>query len=234
MLEFARTQKNLKRFVYISTDEVFGPATNIRGSEGFLEWDRYNSANPYAATKAGGEELALAYENTHKVPVVITHTMNNFGERQHPEKYLPLCINKIIKDEKIYVHADSTRTRAGSRFYLHARNAAHAVLFLLDHSRIGEKYNIVGDCEVDNLELATKVSQILGAPPPRYELVDFHSQRPGHDLRYALNGFKLKSLGWHPPLDFESSLEKTVRWYIEHPKWLQTTTNPAAQNATLS
>jgi len=146
--------------------------------------------------------------------------MNNFGERQHPEKFLPLIINKVIEEETLYVHADSTCTRPGSRFYLHARNAADAVLFLLGTSQIGEKYNIVGDAEVDNLALAGMVAQILGGPL-HYELVDFHSSRPGHDLRYALNGFKLKSLGWHPPLNFEESLEKTVKWYVSHPKWLQ-------------
>ncbi len=220
MLEFARKQKNLKRFLYFSTDEVFGPASTVRNAQGFSDWDGYNSGNPYAATKAGGEELALAFENTYGVPTIITHTMNNFGERQHPEKYLPLCINKVLHEEKLYVHADSTCNIPGSRFYLHARNAADAVLFLLRNSRIGEKYNIVGDCEVDNLELAKKVAQILGGPLD-YELTDFHSQRPGHDLRYALNGFKLKSMGWHPPLDFNDSLEKTVHWYVEHPKWLE-------------
>jgi len=224
MLEYARhKQKGLQKFLYFSTDEVFGPASTVRNSAGFSEWDRYNSGNPYAATKAGGEELALAYENTYEVPVVITHTMNNFGERQHPEKFLPLIINKVLREEKLYVHADSTRTRPGSRFYLHARNAADAVLFLLKHAYIGEKYNIVGDCEVDNLALAAEIAQILNGPLD-YELVDYHSSRPGHDLRYALNGFKLGSMGWVPPLEFKPSLEKTVHWYVEHPKWLESPT----------
>ena len=237
MLEFARTQKQLKRFLYFSTDEVFGPASPVRNAQGFSEWHNYNSGNPYAATKAGGEELALAYQNTFNVPVIITHTMNNFGERQHPEKYLPLCINKILAEEVLYVHSDSTKTRPGSRFYLHARNAADAVLFLLTNSQIGEKYNIVGDREIDNLQLAQTIEYILDKPL-FYEKVDFHSSRPGHDLRYALNGFKLASMGWHPPLDFDDSLEKTVQWYISHPKWLQTpnltTTNHDAPSVGLS
>jgi dTDP-glucose 4,6-dehydratase len=107
ILEFARTQKNLKRFIYFSTDEVFGPAPN--GIK-YKENDRYNSTNPYSASKAGGEELAVAYENTYGLPVYITHTMNVFGERQHPEKYIPMCIRRIRDGETVTIHSDSTRT----------------------------------------------------------------------------------------------------------------------------
>ncbi len=217
MLDFARKQKNLKKFFYFSTDEIFGPAP-----EGvyFKEWDRYKSTNPYSATKAGGEELALAYHNTYKVSVVITHTMNNFGERQHPEKFIPKVMRAVLKGDTIQIHSDSTKTKPGSRFWIHARNVASAVLFLIDKGEIGDKYNIVGEKEVDNLEIARTVARAMGKDL-KYELVDFHSSRPGHDLRYALDGTKMKNLGWEPPVHFEDSLRKTVEWSLEHPRWLE-------------
>lgn len=219
MLEFARQQPRLQKFVYSSTDEVFGPAPQMMK---FSEWERYNSGNPYAASKAGGEELCLAYANTHKVPVIITHTMNLFGERQHPEKFIPLCVKKIAMGQKITIHANASKTHAGSRFYIHCRNAADAILFLLKSSAdimAYKKFNIVGQKEVDNLKLAQLIAEIMGKPLD-YEMVDFHSTRPGHDLRYALDGKLMKTLGWEPPVDFEKSLERTVRWTLENNRWL--------------
>lgn len=218
MLEFAKSQKDLKQFVYFSTDEVFGPAP--KGVK-YREWDRYNCTNPYAATKAGGEELVLAYANTYKIPVLITHTMNLFGERQHPEKFIPLIIRKVLSGEKVFIHSDSEKKNPGTRFYIHCRNMASALLFLLSKGTLmREKFNIVGEKEVDNLELALKVAEIMGKPL-NYELIDFHSSRPGHDLRYALDGGKLSKLGWRPPKDFEASLAKVVNWTLENPQWLE-------------
>ena len=216
MLNFAREQKYLKRFVMFSTDEVYGPA--LKG-EHHKETDRYNAANPYAATKAGAEQLSLAYANTYKVPVIITNTMNVFGERQHPEKFIPLVIRKILRGEEISIHSNPEKTKAGSRYWIHARNVAAAILFLLDRSKVGESYNIVGEKEVDCLEMAKFVSDTLGLDL-FYKMVDFHSSRPGHDLRYALDGTKLKNMGWELPKTFEESLQKTIEWTIENSQWL--------------
>jgi len=216
MLNFARCAKGLKKFVYFSTDEVFGPAP--QGVD-YKEWDRYNSTNPYAATKAGGEELCLAFANTYGLPVIITHCMNAFGERQHPEKFIPSVVKKILNNETIFIHADPTKTKAGSRFYIHCRNIASAVIFLLTNSGVRDKYNIVGEKEVDNLEMARHISKVLDKPL-KYEMVDFHSSRPGHDLRYSLCGEKVKSLGWHIPKTFTESLEKTIHWYLHNQEWL--------------
>ena len=217
LLEFAKTLTNLKKFIYFSTDEVFGPAPK---GVAYKEWDRYNSKNPYAATKAGAEELCIAYENTYKLPIIITHTMNVFGERQHPEKFIPKCIINILAGEKIEIHSNPERTQAGSRFYIHARNVAAAIHFLLNTStKNGDKFNIVGEREVDNLDMAKFIAKIIGKELI-YELIDFHSSRPGHDLRYALNGEKMESMGWRIPINFEDSLAKTIRWYINNPKWL--------------
>lgn len=216
LLDYARTLPLLDQFLYFSTDEVFGPAPpSVR----YKEDDRYRSGNPYAATKAGAEELCVAYHNTYKLPILITHTMNVVGERQHPEKYVPMTISKALSGDLVTVHADSTRTIPGSRFYIHARNVADAVLFVLRNGTSGEKYNIVGEKEVDNLELAQSIAEIVGNPL-NYEMVDFHSSRPGHDLRYALDGSKLDQMGWKPPVTFEQSLEKTVLWTVNNKEWL--------------
>lgn len=216
LLDFARKQPGLKRFVYFSTDEVFGPAPP---GTFYREWDRYNSTNPYAATKAGGEELALAYANTFKVPVIVTHTMNVFGERQHFEKFIPGTIRKVMEGEEVTIHASSDLKTAGSRFYIHARNVASAILHLLDNSEVRDKYNIVGEKEVDNLEMARIIARVVGKPL-KHKMVDFHSSRPGHDLRYALNGSKMHFIGWKIPVGFEASLEKTIKWFVECPRWL--------------
>jgi dTDP-glucose 4,6-dehydratase len=216
MLEFARTLPNLKMMVYFSTDEVFGPAP---GKTAYKEWDRYNSGNPYAATKAGGEELALAYANTYKLPVCITHTMNVFGERQDKEKFIPKVIKAVLKEDEVCIHADSTKTVSGSRFWIHARNVAQAITFLLAEALPGEKYNIVGEKEVSNLDIAKFIAVVLGKEL-NYKMVDFHSSRPGHDLRYALDGDKLKQMGFEYPKTFEQSLIKTIKWTLENPKWI--------------
>lgn len=219
LLEFARTQKNLKKFFYFSTDEVFGPAP---GNTAYKEWDRYNSGNPYAAAKAGGEELCLAFGNTHKVPVVITHCMNIFGERQHPEKYIPLVMNKVLTGTKVYIHSDKNKKVPGSRFWIHARNVAAAIMFLIDKAETQDKYNIVGEKEVNNLDMALFIAKVIGKPL-NYELIDFHSSRPGHDLRYGLDGTKMHEMGWRLPVNFEDSLEKTVTWFLNNKQWLEST-----------
>jgi dTDP-glucose 4,6-dehydratase len=218
VLEWARKIPALKRLVYFSTDEVFGPAPE--GVQ-YAEWSRYNSTNPYSATKAGGEELCLAWANTFKVPALITHTMNVIGERQHPEKWVPLVTRRILRDEKITVHSSADLKRSGSRFYIHARNVASAIVFLLDHGQVREKYNIVGEREISNLDMVRMIGAILGKTPI-YEMIDFHSSRPGHDLRYALDGTRLHEMGWSIPVSFEESLQRTVRWIIDpaHRRWL--------------
>lgn len=218
VLEFAKLHNHRDNFrmLYFSTDEVFGPAI---GNAAYKEWSRYKSGNPYAATKAGAEELCLAYHNTYGLNVMISHCMNVFGERQHPEKFIPLVIKSIRDNEVVHIHANKDKTKAGSRFYIHARNVAAASLFILEHGRSGEKYNIVGEREANNLELAEQIS-IFMCKPLKYELVDFHSSRPGHDLRYALDGSKMSGIGWKLPVDFYGSLKQTVRWSLEHPQWL--------------
>lgn len=224
ILEFARKQEKLKRFIYFSTDEVFGPAP-----EGikYKENDRYNSTNPYSATKAGGEELAVAYENTYGLPIYITHTMNVFGERQHPEKFIPMCIRKARDGETVTIHSDPTKTIPGSRHYIHAEDVADAVLFLASKKFIETtyggakcpKFNIVGSEELNNLELAEIIAHAQNKPLI-YELVDFHSSRPGHDLRYALDGNKMKELGWEPAKSVRERIADVTKWTLENNRWI--------------
>jgi dTDP-glucose 4,6-dehydratase len=216
ILNYARIQNNLKNFVYFSTDEIFGPAPE---GVNYKENDRYNSGNPYAAAKAGGEELAVAFHNTYNMPIMITHCMNVFGERQHPEKFIPLCVKNSYTGNKITIHANKFLTRAGSRYYIHAKNVCNAVDFLLKNGKAGEKYNIVGEKELDNLSLAKMISKYVGKEL-NYEMVDFHSSRPGHDLRYALDGSKMANLGWVPVNNLEKSIENLVDWSLKNPKWI--------------
>jgi dTDP-glucose 4,6-dehydratase len=217
ILEYARTLPSLKKIFYFSTDEVFGPAL---GETLFKEWDRHNPTNPYSASKSAAEQICIAYENTFKIPLIIVNVMNAFGERQHVEKFIPLCIKKILNNEKIYIHSYPDKKTSGTRFYIHARNIAAAVLFLITNGTIGEKYNISGEKEVSNLEMAKLIAEIMNKELD-YELVDFHSNRPGHDLRYGLDGSKLFQMGFKLPVNFEESITKMVNWTLENQKWLE-------------
>jgi len=216
-LDYAREhlKESLKMFLYFSTDEVFGPAPD---GIFYKENDRYHSGNPYAASKAGAEELCMAYENTYKMPIVVTHTMNVFGLRQHAEKFIPLIIKRVRDQEKIFVHADPTCIKAGSRHYIHATDVASAVLFLMENGVVGEKYNIAGREEVDNEQLVNLIADIMGKKAV-YELVDFHSSRPGHDLRYALCSEKMKNMGWYPK-DIRTRFKEVVEWSLKNSHWL--------------
>lgn len=213
----------VKKFIYFSTDEVYGPI--IDGT--FKEDARHAPGNPYAATKAAAEDLCLAFANTYKLPIIITNTMNLFGERQHPEKFIPLVIRKVLNGEPVTIHADPTKTKAGIRFYIHCRNAWKAIQFILEKTDefievknpTKGRFNIVGEKEMDNLTLAQFIASVIGKPLA-YEMTDFHSSRPGHDLRYGLNGDKLKSLGFTFPSTFEDSLTKTISWTLNNRDWL--------------
>ena len=218
LLEYARNHlPNLKTFFYFSTDEVFGPAL---GDTLYKEWDRHKPTNPYSASKSAAEQICIAYENTYKTPLMIVNVMNAFGERQHVEKFIPLCMKKLLNNEKIYIHSYPDKKTSGTRFYIHGRNIAAAVLFLIKNGEIGEKYNISGEKEVSNLEMAQYISKFMNKELD-YEMVDFHSDRPGHDLRYGLDGSKLFDMGFKLPLNFEESLRKTVEWTLENQKWLE-------------
>jgi dTDP-glucose 4,6-dehydratase len=217
ILDFAR--KHMPRlFVQFSTDEVFGPAPEgVR----YKENDRFACSNAYSATKAGAEELAMSYFKMYKLPVIVTHTMNVCGIRQHPEKMIPGTISKILKGEKVIIHANRDEGKAGTRFYIDAADVADAVMFLLGKGVAGEKYNVVGKEEVDNLTLAGWIAAGV-AQPWAYELIDGArpGNRPGHDLRYALDGSKMADMGWEPRIDIAQSVADITHWSLENRQWL--------------
>ena len=224
--DLINTSNKLERFIYFSTDEVFGPAP--KGVD-YNENDRYNSTNPYSATKAGGEELAVAYENTYNLPVYITHTMNVFGERQHPEKFIPMCIKKIRDGESVTIHSDKTKKIPGSRHYIHAEDVAEAIHFIITNKLDDEidfggakcpKFNSVGSEELNNLELAQIIANCQNKEL-KYEMVDFHSSRPGHDLRYSLSGEKMKKLGWQPSIKLTERIKQVVDWSLNNENWIE-------------
>jgi dTDP-glucose 4,6-dehydratase len=232
MLEFVRVHNqqfsdfSIEKFIQISTDEVYGAA--LEGMS-HAEWSPILPSNPYSASKAAQEAIAISYWRTYGIPLIITNTMNMFGERQDKEKYIPMLISKIQKGEKVTIHG--SESYIGKRHYLHARNFADSLLFLLNQEKkptqyedkdsivFPDRYNIVGEVELDNLKLAQIVAEML-QKNLNYELVDFHRARPGHDRRYALDGRKIENLGWKQPFDFITSLRKTVDWTLENPIWM--------------
>lgn len=220
LLEYSRRLPNLKNFIYFSTDEVYGSAVE---GEAFKEGDPHKPSNPYSASKSAAEMLCQSYYNTYGLPLIVMNVMNAFGERQHPEKFIPLCINKITAGELITIHAypggeDGAR-RAGSRWYIHARNIAASVLFVLGNGKHGEKYNVQGEIELDNLAIAQFIAKELGKEL-KYTMHDDPVSRPGHDLRYALDGTRLQRMGWELPKTFEESLRQCIRWMVQNPDWL--------------
>jgi dTDP-glucose 4,6-dehydratase len=224
LLDFAR-QTGCEKFLQFSTDEVFGPAPpGVR----YKEDDRFYCSNPYSATKAGSEELARSYYLSLGVPVVVSHTMNVCGVRQHPEKFIPGTISKILKGEKVVIHANKDAGTAGTRFYIDAADVADAVHFLMAAGVPGQKYNVVGKQEVDNLTLAKWIHEDLwpcipDGVPLDYELIDGArpGARPGHDLRYALDGSKMAAMGWEPHIDIRGSVKQIVQWSMQNPRWLR-------------
>ena len=228
VLEYARKVEP-EMLIQISTDEVYGPAPD---GYAHREWDPFIPSNPYSASKAAQEAIAISYWRTYDVPVVLTNTMNMIGEMQDPEKFVPMVIQKFLRGEEVPIHA-SPRGVIGSRFYLHARNLADACLFLLNRGKPAmyrdgadrpDKWHVVGEQEISNLDMAHMIGSLLyeesgSGNPLRVRLVDFHTSRPGHDLRYALDGTKISEAGWTPPVELEDSLRKTIQWTLKNELW---------------
>ena len=225
LLEYAREAKP-EVFIQFSTDEVFGPTD---GKNLYKEWDSLVPSNPYAASKACQEVIAISYWRTYGVPVILTHTMNNFGEMQQHSKF-PVMIQKAVENsEEITIHGESNG-EIGSRSYIHSRNVADAVLFILKNTKPHlhqslavdrpDAYNIAGDKQLNNLELAQTIANLMGKEL-KYRVIDSHSARPGHDPHYGLDDSKLKGLGWSPPVSFEESLKNTIDWQTSNPDWIK-------------
>ena len=226
ILDYAQRAKP-EVFVHFSTDEVYGPAPKESG--GHKEWEAILPSNPYSASKACQEAIAIAWWRCFNVPLILTNTMNNFGEMQAPSKFPAMIQQKLEKGEALTVHATKDG-QIGSRYYLHSRNTADALLFILRNIKPrahapGEidrpvRLNIVGDKQVDNLELVKVIARLMGKEPT-YELVNFHEHNPGHDLHYGLDGRALQELGWRSPVSFEESMKRTIEWQKTHREWMK-------------
>ena len=208
LLEAARDAKALKRFIQISTDEVYGsvPTGHSR------ETDELRPRNPYSASKAGADRLAYSYFATYGVPVVITRASNNYGPNQFPEKVIPLFITNAIDNRSLPLYGDGGNVRD----WLHVDDHCRGVALLIDKGENGEVYNIGGGNEVKNFDLTHRILELTGRPE---SLITPVQDRPGHDRRYALDTGKLQSLGWAPQVPFESGLAETVKWYRENEWW---------------
>lgn len=222
ILELARKVKP-KVYFQVSTDEVYGSAPlGVR----YKEWSVIKPSNAYAASKAGQEADAIAYWRTYNVPLVITNTVNNFGENQDSEKYLSKLIKQIHNNEVVTIHGNDDFI--GGRFYIYVDNHADAILHIIknvpikmykDEQDLPLRFNITSDDELDNREVAILVAKLMDKEL-KYKLVDVHSERPGHDRRYALDGTKLKETGWNMPFPFEESLKKYIEWSLANERWI--------------
>lgn len=222
LLEFAKSRP-IESFVHMSTDEVYGPAPV---GHRHVEWEAILPSNPYSASKASQEALAISWWRTYGVPVSIVNSMNLIGERQDAEKFVPTIIRHVHKGSPIPIYGDNASS-VGSRMYLHARSLANAMVWLLKRpvSRYPvvdrpDRWHVVGEQEINNLELAKLIASQLGVQNPAFDFLPEGHARPGHDRRYALNGAKIDAHGWKQPMNFELSLRKTVEWTVEHPAWL--------------
>jgi dTDP-glucose 4,6-dehydratase len=219
LLEAARTywnglneaDRSAFRFLHVSTDEVFGSLSATDPQ--FSETTPYAPNSPYSATKAGSDHLVRAYHHTYGLPTLTTNCSNNYGPYQFPEKLIPLMIANALDGVPLPVYGDGQQVRD----WLYVDDHCRALLAVLDHGKVGEVYNVAGDCHLPNLEVIKRVLKIVGAPET---LITRVADRPGHDRRYALRGDKLaRETGFTPTVKFEDGLAQTVAWYQNHADW---------------
>jgi dTDP-glucose 4,6-dehydratase len=208
LLEAARLAPNLRRFVQISTDEVYGSVAEGSSREG----DELRPRNPYSASKAGADRLAYSYWATYDVPVIVTRASNNYGPSQFPEKVIPLFITNAIDDLPVPLYGDGQNERD----WLHVLDHCRALDLLIDSGTNGEVYNIGGGQGVTNAALTRNILELLGKPD---SLIRYVPDRPGHDRRYSLDTAKARSLGWSPRVPFAEGLAETVAWYRTNEWW---------------
>jgi len=207
------------RFIHISTDEVFG---SLGETGAFSETTPYQPSSPYSSSKAGSDHLARAWFHTYGMPVIVTNCSNNYGPYQFPEKLIPLVILKCLAEEAIPVYGKGENVRD----WLYVEDHVSALLRVLERGVPGETYNIGGECEITNLDVVKTICALVDQQKPgqckREELIEFVTDRPGHDFRYAMDIGKIKTeLDWQPAENFQSGIEKTVRWYLANQPWWQ-------------
>jgi dTDP-glucose 4,6-dehydratase len=204
----AAQELGVKRFLHVSTDEVYGSITN--GS--FIETDILTPSSPYSASKAGSDLLALSYHRTHKLPVLVTRCTNNYGPYQFPEKLIPLFVTNLLQGKRVPVYGNGLNVRD----WIYVTDHCKAIDFVLQHGADGQVYNIGGGEEKTNIEITHSILKMLGKDE---HMIEYVKDRPGHDLRYSLDCSKLKAMGWKPEHDFEEALALTVKWYADNAWW---------------
>lgn len=213
--------KNTFRFLHVSTDEVYGSLGKT--DPAFSETTAYAPNSPYSASKAASDHLVRAYHHTYGLPVLTTNCSNNYGPFQFPEKLIPLVIHNAISGKPLPIYGDGSNVRD----WLYVTDHCLGIMTVLDKGRVGETYNIGGNTEKTNLEVVRAICAILdelhpASPKPHEKLITYVKDRPGHDARYAINAGKIYSeLGWQPQESFETGLQKTVAWYLEHHAWVE-------------
>ncbi len=207
LLEQAR-RNDVKRFLQISTDEVYGSTA----SESFSERDRLDPSSPYSASKAGGELLARSYVRTYGLDVMVTRSSNNYGPFQYPEKLIPVLILKALRNEPLPIYGKGTNVRD----WLHVEDNCRAIDLVLSKGRRGDIVNVGSGNEATNLEIAKHILGFLNRPE---SLIRFVQDRPGHDFRYSLNWDMIRKLGWKPAIRLEHGLRRTVEWYVANENW---------------
>ncbi|WP_108507771.1 dTDP-glucose 4,6-dehydratase [Polynucleobacter acidiphobus] len=215
-------QKNKFRFLHVSTDEVYG--TLDQTDPPFAETNPYEPNSPYAASKAASDHLVRAWFHTYGLPVLTTNCSNNYGPYQFPEKLIPLVIHNALKGKPLPVYGDGKQIRD----WLYVEDHCDAIQAVLERGRLGETYNIGGNNEKTNVSVVETICRILDQLRPRadqksyLEQITFVKDRPGHDRRYAINASKIANeLGWKPKETFESGIQKTVQWYLDHQDWVE-------------
>jgi dTDP-glucose 4,6-dehydratase len=210
-----------KRFLHISTDEVYG---SLSDTGLFTEATPYDPSSPYSASKAASDHLAVAYYRTYSLPVIITNCSNNYGPYQFPEKLIPLTISNAIKGRSLPVYGDGKNVRD----WLYVEDHCAAILATLENGRLGEKYNIGGNCEKQNIEVVTLICDYLDKrlglidAKPRTALIEYVPDRLGHDRRYAINASKIRNeILWEPSVTFENGIAKTIEWYLDNQAWVE-------------
>jgi len=216
MILDATRANGIEKFVNVSTDEVYG-ALELNEERLFTENTPIEPNMPYAAAKAGGDLMCRAYFKTHKVPVIVTHCSNNYGPYQFPEKVIPFFIFKLLAGEKVPVYGDGLNVRD----WIHVLDHGKALDLLLHKGNPGEVYNIGSDNERNNMELTKMILKVLGKDE---EMIEYVTDRPGHDRKYAIDATKIKALGWvpdYPREKFEEGLRETVEWYKNNTEWVE-------------
>ncbi len=225
-LENWKNNFNGKRFYHISTDEVYG---SLGDTGYFLETTAYDPKSPYSASKASSDHFVRAYENTYGLPVVISNCSNNYGSYQFPEKLIPLIINNIKNNNPLPVYGKGLNVRD----WLYVEDHAQAIDLVFHQGKLGETYNIGGFNEWKNIDIVKLVCRLMDKKLGKNEgesetLITFVKDRPGHDMRYAIDASKIKTeLGWKPSLTFEEGIEITVEWYLKNDVWLEHVTSGA-------